>query len=146
MDLVFVQNGSQSHLERRDRTVDSTPREVKSEMYAFTYSVPATTNESSETQPVEESNATPAEVPPEDATSVDTKPQVFILRVLKNLDLSKLRTFGLLGWTAIAAAGAVAVVLESGPGLGIQLGTLTGVWFAVSVAIWFLPAKLGPAL
>jgi hypothetical protein len=61
---------------------------------------------------------------------------------VKGMGVSQMRVVGLVGWSAVAAAGVAFVLSSSGPSMGLHLGALGGVWVAASAAIWFLPSKL----
>jgi hypothetical protein len=62
-----------------------------------------------------------------------------------SLDLTRVRLMGMVGWSVVAASGAVLLVVRSGQSASTQLGVLAGVWFGLSAAIWFVPQVLGRA-
>jgi hypothetical protein len=59
-----------------------------------------------------------------------------------NVDLTKFRLIGIVGWSTLAAIGAALVSTRGGPTPGLQLGILGGAWIGISLAIWFVPRIL----
>jgi hypothetical protein len=56
--------------------------------------------------------------------------------------LGSIRNLGVIGWSAVAGSGAIVAVTEAGPSIAMRLGTIGGLWLAVSAAILFLPKMI----
>jgi hypothetical protein len=53
--------------------------------------------------------------------------------------LGSIRSLGVIGWSAVAGSGAIVAATEAGPSIAMRLGTIGGLWLAVSAAILLLP-------
>jgi hypothetical protein len=56
--------------------------------------------------------------------------------------LGSIRNLGILGWSVVAGSGAIVAATEAGPSIAMRLGTIGGLWLAVSAAILVLPSKV----
>jgi hypothetical protein len=56
--------------------------------------------------------------------------------------LLSVRNIGVIGWSAVAGSGAALAIMEAGPSIAMRLGSIGGLWLAVSAVILFLPSKV----
>jgi hypothetical protein len=132
-------------------------RKAKPEEYAYSWFMPAPGSDQSKQQmapdgPSPDASSPQEEGPHEEAAVVSATPagqpheraehSGSMTGKLKGMSITQMRIAGLGGWGAVAATGAALLLMESSPSLEVHLGALSGVWMAVSLAIWFLPSKL----
>jgi hypothetical protein len=114
---------------------NTSTRKPKQENYAYSWFLPAPGN-NSHTEP--HNHAPEVEMQHEQAHPTPVRPSARA----RQMDPTRVKMAGLIGWSAVVAVGATILLMRAGPFPAFQVSALGGVWLAVSAGIWFLPKYL----
>lgn len=123
--------------------------EQKAKEKAFSYSWSSPVADSSPPVPkqADTAGAAPGGANPAGVSEVQSRESSlgFLQDILGGIfggGLGSVRNLGVIGWSAVAGSGAIVAATEAGPSIAMRLGTIGGLWLAVSAAIMFLPKFL----
>jgi hypothetical protein len=120
--------------------------EPRSKEKAFSYSWSSPAPDPPETIPTKAEGPSELQGGPDQAEATEVQPRGSILGVLQGVSerilgggLPSAQKVGVIGWSAIAGSGAIVAMVDAGPSVATQVGSIGGLWLGVSAAIWFLP-------
>jgi hypothetical protein len=120
--------------------------EPKTKEKAFSYSWSSPAPNPSQTTPTMPEGPNELQGGPDQAGVTEALPLESILGVIQGVSgrifgggLPSIRKVGVIGWSAVAGSGAILAMVDAGPSVATQLGSIGGLWLGISAAIWFLP-------